>query len=299
MRQISMDIDKIHADLTMLLNDKSLFNEINLHARNEAIDFIKYTGDVLSIPGYAGKLDPIYQQALTLQKNLSVTNENLFHRVRENIKKGDYTPESLRTTFNKFTGYAPEVPSQSDYEHDGLDLLLEAVFFSVTMPNESRKRIPGMIRYEATPARVILELVDNLRFMPDDIFFDIGSGLGLVVMMVNLLTGIHSIGIEYDPAYCEHARNCARSLNLRDISFIQSDARNADLNSGTIFYLFTPFVNEVFDSVLERLRYTAIRKEIYICSYGTITFDLVRLPWLQIRDPAMAHDFRLAIFTSK
>ena len=50
---------------------------------------------------------------------------------------------------------------------------------------------------------------------------------------------------------------------------------------------------------MERLRYTAIRKEIYICSYGTITFDLAKLPWLQIRDPLMEHDFRLAIFTSK
>jgi hypothetical protein len=63
--------------------------------------------------------------------------------------------------------------------------------------------------------------------------------------------------------------------------------------------MFTPFVNQVFSSVLERLRYTAIRKKIYVCSYGTITFDLTKLPWLQIRDPAMEHDFRLAIFTSK
>jgi len=56
---------------------------------------------------------------------------------------------------------------------------------------------------------------------------------------------------------------------------------------------------QYFDSVLERLRYVAIRKAIYICSYGTITFNLAKLPWLQIRDPAMEHDFRLAIFTSK
>ena len=294
-----MDIDKIHADLTALLDDKSLFFETNLHARNEAIVFIKYAGDVLSIPGYAGKLDPLYQQALTLQKNLTATNETLFCQVRENIQKGNYTPESLRATFDKFTNYAPGKPDQSDFEYDGLDLLLEAVFFPINAPSESRKRIPGMIRYEATPARVILEMIDNLRFMRDDIFFDIGSGLGLVVMLVNLLTRIRSVGIEYDPAYCEHARSCARSLNLRDISFIQDDARNIDLNTGTIFYLFTPFVNEVFEGVLERLRYTSIRKEIFICSYGTITFDLAKLPWLQIRDPAMEHDFRLAIFTSK
>jgi hypothetical protein len=88
-------------------------------------------------------------------------------------------------------------------------------------------------------------------------------------------------------------------LKLSGISFKQADARHTDLNDGTIFYMFTPFVNQVFNSVLERLRYTAIRKRIYICSYGTITFNLAKLPWLQIRDPAMEHDFRLAVFTSK
>ena len=58
-------------------------------------------------------------------------------------------------------------------------------------------------------------------------------------------------------------------------------------------------INEIFDAVLERLRYTALRHQIYICAYGTITYDLIKLPWLQIRDPAMSHDFKLSIFTSK
>jgi len=66
-----------------------------------------------------------------------------------------------------------------------------------------------------------------------------------------------------------------------------------------VLILMSGFITGIFDSILERLRYTAIRKEIYICSYGTITYDLVKLPWLQIRDPAMEHNFKLAIFTSK
>jgi predicted RNA methylase len=142
-------------------------------------------------------------------------------------------------------------------------------------------------------------MIDSLQFTSGDTFFDIGSGLGLVVMLVNLLTGARCVGIEYDPAYCGYAQSCAQALNLKDVTFIQADARNVNLNTGTIFYLFTPFVNEIFDSVLERLRYTAIRHQIYICAYGTITYDLIKLPWLQIRDPAMEHDFKLAIFTSK
>ena len=294
-----MDIDKLRADLAVLLADQSLFDQTKLHDRNEAIELIKYAGDVLEVPGYAGALDPLYQPALALRDKLIQTNEALFHRVRRTLQSGDFTPKSLRASFDKFTDYVPGKNSSAEQEYDGLDLLLGAAIFPETAPGESRKRALGMIRYQPTPARVILEMIDSLHFTPQDIFFDIGSGLGLVVILVHLLTGVPCVGIEYDPAYWEYARRSAEALNLKDVTFIQNDARNANLNAGTIFYLFTPFVNEVFESVLERLRYTALRHPIYICSYGTITYDLIRLPWLQIRDPAMEHDFKLAIFTSK
>ena len=294
-----MDNDKIRTDLLALLENQTLFDETKLYERNEAIEFIKYVGDVLNMPGYAGELDPLYQRALILREKLTTANETLYRQMRQTLQSGNFTPESLRATFNRFTDYTPGEKNGDGYEYDSLDTLLENVIFSATIPDESRERAPGMIRYEATPARVILELIDSLHFTPDDIFFDLGSGLGLVLMLVNLLTGVGCVGVEYDPVYCDYARSCAEALNLKDITFIQGDVRNTDLNTGNIFYLFTPFVNEIFESVLERLRYTAIRHPIYICSFGTITYDIVKLPWLQLRDPAMEHDFKLAIFTSK
>jgi hypothetical protein len=294
-----MDIEKLRADLANILADKSLFDEVNLHARNEAIVFIKYAGDVLSIPGYAESLDHLFQQALKLRDDLTQVNEALFQRVRSDLQKRNFTPESLRAFFDQFTDYALGNRNEIDYEYDGLDILLEQVLFPTPPPTESRKRATGMIRYEATPARIILEMIDTVKFISDDVFIDIGSGLGFVIMLVNLLTGVKSIGIEYDPVYCAYAQNQASEIGLENVSFINADARNVDLNEGNIFYLFTPFVNEVFDSVLERLRYTSLRKPIHICSYGTITYDLVQLPWLQLIDPAMEHDFKLAIFSSK
>lgn len=294
-----MDTVKVRADLTLLMEDESLFEETNLHARNEAIVFIKYVGDVLRDPGYASNLDAQFQQALTLREQLSEVNDTLFQRVRSDLQSGNFSLQSLRAFFNNFTGYVPRKPHQPDYEYDGLDVLLEQVLFPGRPPSESQQRASGMIRYEATPARIILELIDTVKFLPEDVFVDIGSGFGLVVMLINLLTGVKSVGIEFDPAYCEYAQSCVTEMNLNDVTFIQADARKADLNAGTIFYLFTPFVNEIFESVLERLRYTAIRKPIYLCSYGTITYDLVKLPWLQLVDPAMEHDFKLAVFTSR
>ena len=294
-----MNEQELCAQLKALLNDHTLFEENRLEARKEAIDLIAYAGDVIQVPGWHDELNNLYHQVLDLQKQLQGVNANLFQRVRNDLLSGNYTPESLRMLFNHFTQYRPYQRGQPDYEYDGLDELLEQVLFPGSLPAQGRERAADMIRYEATPARVILELVDTIKILPEDVFVDIGSGLGLVVMLVNLLTGIRALGVEYDPVYCQYAQKQADDLGLKKVSFINADAQSTDLNEGNIFYLFTPFVNQIFDNVLERLRYTSLRKSIYICSYGTITYEIAKLRWLQIMDPAMEHDFKLAVFTSK
>jgi len=293
-----MDEHELETKILALLNDKTLFDEPNLNARINAIDYIEFAGQVLRGPGQDLELGKLYQEATSLRVQLEETNEALFQRVHADLQARNYTRESLRAFLMEFTDFDSENRDHPRFEFDGLDALLASVLLLPDAPSESQMRESGMIRYEPTPANIILELIDSIRFTPYDIFFDIGSGYGLVVMLVNLLTGVPSVGIEYDPAYCDFARSCAEALNLNDVTFIQADARYVDLNSGTIFYLFTPFVNEIYDNVLESLRYTAIRHQIYICSYGTITYELAKIPWLQIRDPAMEHDFKLAIFTS-
>ena len=293
-----MDFDKLRADLAALLNDQSLLEPHRILARRAALDLIRYAEEALHFPHQPG-IDTVFQQAAALKPQLEAVNQQLFRQVRADLVAGQYTPTELRTFLNQFTDYAPWQHGQPEYEYDGLDILLEQVFFPTPPPAESRPRLPGMIRYEATPARVILELIDHLQFTPQDVFVDLGSGLGLVVMLVNLLTGTAARGVEFDPVYCEYAQARAAELHLPNVTFTNADARATDLNDGTIFYLFTPFVSEVFDGVLERLRYVSLRHPIYVCSYGTITYDLAKIRWLQLRDPAMEDDFKLAIFTNK
>ena len=182
-----------------------------------------------------------------------------------------------------------------EFKKTNLDLATEGNAGAGEMPQDMGKLYEESLRDIAEGEVVKGKVVEIIG---GDVFVDIGSGLGFVVFLVNLLTGVHSVGIEYDPAYCQHAQEQANDMRLENVTFINTDARDADLNVGTVFYLFTPFVNEIFNSVMERLRYTAMRKPIYICSYGTITFDLVKLPWLKLVDPAMEHDFKLAVFTS-
>lgn len=293
-----MNQQELKAELLALLNDKTLFEETQLNARKEALDSISYYGQVLQIHGWQGELATLYQQATELQGQFQAIDEALFRRVRAELLAGDYTREGLRTFFGQFTDFTLGQSNQPDYEYNSLDILLEQTILPAPFPTESRERTPGMIRYEATPARIILELVDQLHFTPQDTFVDLGSGLGLAVILVNLLTGRPSIGIEYDPVYCAYAQTRAAELGLTEVTFINGDARQADFSQGSIFYLFTPFINEVFEAVLDRLRQLGKRRPIYICSYGTCTIELNKLPWLQIRDPAMEHDFKLAIFSS-
>lgn len=294
-----MNQQELKAKLLALLNDKTLLEETRLNARREALDLISYYGQILQIHGWEGELAALYQQATAMQSQFKSIDETLFQRVRADLLAGDYSRAELRTLFGQFTDYAPGQQPQPDYEYNGLDILLEQVLLPAPFPTESRERAPGMIRYEATPAKIILELVDSLHFTPQDVFVDLGSGLGLVVILVHMLTGTRAIGIEYDPVYCAYAQARAAELSLTEATFINADARESDLSQGSIFYLFTPFINEVFEAVIERLRRLAKIRPIYICSYGTCTIELNTLPWLQIRDPAMEHDFKLAIFSSR
>jgi hypothetical protein len=104
------------------------------------------------------------------------------------------------------------------------------------------------------------------------------------------------VGIERDPAYCQYASRLAETLSLPDVTFINADARDVDLNSGTIFYLFTPFVASILHTVMEKIRCAAHQHPVLVCSFGPCTPELASLTWLKKVSPDCQHEFKLAIF---
>jgi len=139
---------------------------------------------------------------------------------------------------------------------------------------------PGMVQYQPTPARVVLALIAEARVTADDVFIDVGSGLGQVPMLVNLLTGAPAIGIEREPAYCDYAQRRAADLNLRDVVFRNDDAREADYSEGTVFFLYTPVTGAMLQVVLDRIRVAASGRRIRILTYGPCTETVACLTWL-------------------
>jgi predicted RNA methylase len=155
-----------------------------------------------------------------------------------------------------------------------------------------------MVRYQRTPSSVILELVDLVHLSADDVFCDLGSGLGQVVGLVNLLTKAACVGVEYQSVYHHYAIEMVSALGLNNITFINADAQDVAYDSGTVFFLFNPFGGRIFDTVFEKLRSQAKKRKITICSYGSSTEPISELSWLEIQDPDTIHDFKLAIFNS-
>lgn len=203
----------------------------------------------------------------------------MVEQLRAEIRDGTLRGAPLRSRLEAYAYGNRESSPRRGY--DELDLLVSAVLLEVPAPPASRALEPGMVQYQPTPARIVFALLDEARVTGDDVFVDIGSGLGQVPMLANLLTGATAVGIEREPAYCEFARRCATALNLSNVTYWNGDARAADYSAGTVFFLYTPVTGELLQAVLERIRIDTLTRAIKVLTYGPCTEAIARLPWLK------------------
>ncbi len=141
---------------------------------------------------------------------------------------------------------------------------------------------PGdhLVGYHASGVAPIVRALIEIPVDAADVVVDLGAGLGKVVLLAHLLTGATARGIEVQPALVEGAREAARRLQA-PVEFTVADARHADLDDGTVFFLYLPFSGPVLAQVLHRLHARAAGQAIVVCSLG---LDLGReAPWLARR----------------
>lgn len=183
--------------------------------------------------------------------------------------------------------------------YDHLDTFLTGLLSDQAVPEASLKRMPGMVFYQKTPARIILELAERAALKQDDIFFDLGSGLGQVVILVHLLTGAAVRGVEYEPAYWRYAQVCITGLHLSNVIFSNKDARSEDYSQGTVFFMYTPFEGNMLEEMLAILRKEAAKRVIRIFTYGPCTFPVAQQDWLYCRNEIREDAYELYEFRSK
>jgi hypothetical protein len=292
-----MKLHKLKADLDALCNNHALFDAAQFNARKEALNFIALIDDLYATQGPSRGLSELYDQAHELGDQLQALNTRLFQNLREEILAGT-SGEHLRDLLTPFTNYSPENHGQPHYGYENLDVLIEGVLMPLPHPEPTAARAYGMVRYEPTPVSVILELYDQILSTSADVFCDLGSGLGKVVMLLHLLAQIPCIGVEFEPAYYRYALQRGVQLGLSGARFINADACDADVSAATVFYLFNPFGGQIFNRVLSRLEAEARKRPITICSYGAGTPPLNELSWLQVADPGTVDEVCLAIFKS-
>lgn len=163
--------------------------------------------------------------------------------------------------------------------------LLDEFMSGVLQLREPDDAIPRrsleMADYQPTPARHILDLIRTCNFSKDDVLVDLGSGLGHVPLLVSILTGINTLGIEIQLDHIESAREVVQRLALSGVRFAAEDVRTADLSFGSVFYMFSPFTGSLLRDVLYRLRKESDERPIKICSLGPCTRILQKERWLR------------------
>jgi len=278
--RVSVDLRALRREWADLQGDGRPMREAAFGERVRALDFLSFARDLSAVHPRDRELGILAQEAAQLEQRLIAVHERFLSGIRASIRSGECRGARLRAELDRYTAYRPGEP-QEHVGYGDLDALVSGLFWPGPLPIPSRDLEPGMVPYEATPARLVLELVDRLSLAPDDVFYDLGAGLGHVALLVHLLGGVRAVGIEIEPTFCEVARRTTQDLGVRDVRFVAIDARQADYSTGTVFYLFTPFTGRILEDVLERLREQGQQRTLTLCTYGSCTQRMAAQPWLR------------------
>jgi Histone methylation protein DOT1 len=270
--------------------DPSLVEPDRFRERIEALDQLDACGldsQILLADSESDK-SALYRRAMRLRTKLEGANSRFYEGVRDAIHRGAGRDALFRSADQlryeaPLHGYPNALGAAESYDY--LDELVSGVFrFEVT--DEPKVNLSAeMVAYQPTPARHIFDLIRHIQLTAQDVFVDLGSGLGHLALLIAICTDARCIGVELEPSYVACSAKIARELNLTKATFLALDAREADLSGGTVFYLYTPFRGAILRAVLDRLRLESVTREIRVCTFGPCTPIVAAESWLSF-DPA-------------
>ncbi|SDT60234.1 Histone methylation protein DOT1 [Mucilaginibacter mallensis] len=299
-----MVISAIQSHIRSIEKNEVLYEEKNFDKRIEAIDFIEFhiidqLEDLLQKTTAPDELHLLKDRAEKIKTKLEEIDSKLFQKLRADIRSVGCAGNEFKAMINKYIDLdLSDSQHQQEAGYDNLDIFINGLFSLQAMPEQTKELELEMVYYQKTPARVVFEMAEQVSLMQEDIFFDLGSGLGQVAILVNLLTGVTVNGVEFEPAFCDYARDCATELNLPEVKFINTDARQADYSEGTIFFMFTPFRGEIMQEVLAALRKESLLRKIKIITYGPCTAEVGLQGWLSPVSMKDDNMYKLTVFTS-
>lgn len=298
-----MTISQMQSFIAETAADSLLFREEAFERRMEAIDRIDFLvidriDELLLQKDQQHLLLLLKHRAESLKQELEGIDTRMFQQLQARIRAGEARGETLRELIREYTGFDTANGTNEATEYDHADVFINGLFPLQTMPEQTKELEPEMVYYQKTPARIVFEMVEKAAFTKKDVFYDIGAGLGQVATLVHLLSGVPCRGIEFEPAFCNYAENCAAQLHLPGVTFINADARTADYSEGTVFFMFTPFKGEILQQVLDTLKKESLQRKIRIITYGPCTAHVALQSWLRPVTLVNNHVYSLAVFSS-
>ncbi len=284
-------IRKMEAILDSVARDLALKETSGFAARFDAIDLIEFhvvnrIEDLQDEFGERAELAPLKGRALALCAELDKGNRAVIEELRAEVRSGGARGDELRRVFERLGCLARDSGTRR-VMYDALDAFVRGLLDAGPVPEESIKSDPEMVPLQATPARVVLELAEKAGVTARDTFYDIGSGLGQVAMLMHLITGASAYGIEVEPNYCDYAARCAADLGLKSVTFINADARRVRYEKGTVFFLYTPFRGQMLKEVLDRLEFDTRGRSVRLGTYGPCTQIVAEENWLGPVEPVI------------
>jgi SAM-dependent methyltransferase len=152
------------------------------------------------------------------------------------------------------------------------DVWLNQVFGLEELPHDGPELPRGCVPYLPSSVNTLLRMIDGAKVGSNDVFVDIGSGLGRATVLTHLLTGAGAIGIEIQPALVHSSRKLASRLNAERVSVVEGDAAKLTgyITSGSVFFLYCPFSGDRLDRVMDALGLIAQTREIRVCSVDLV-----------------------------
>lgn len=301
--EFTIIISDIQADIENIESNLSLYEETSFISRTDVIDFIDFhiIDRIEGTPQYdqlQKKLDTLKQRAEKIKYELEQININLFKQLRQDIAAGIYSGQSFIKMIDQYIGNHNGDLDPVKIGYDNLDIFINGILSEQNIVETTLELEPEMVFYQKTPARIVFEMAAKLQVNQDDIFFDLGSGLGQVPILMNLIAGVKTLGIEYEPAYCTYAQTCASQLSLSNVKFINQDARSADYSDGVIFFMYTPFGGNILKEVLEMLEKESLQRTIRVFTYGPCSTPVAQVDWLTCLNGSADNFYELYEFIS-
>lgn len=216
-----------------------------------------------------GEPDALVDRYRAMEVKLDAADEAQFAELRERLYAGRFGPDDLRATLGAMPQY--------DW-----DPWTRRLFGLHKVPPTTVTLTADMVGYITTHVLQILEVASELG--PDDVLYDLGTGLGMVPILSAWLTGAKAIGVEIEPAFVARAREQVTTLGLEGrVSIVEGDIRAQDYTDATAVFMFYPVRDRLLAEVIDRVGEAARARPIRIYSLGLSGPPLIAQDWIRVR----------------